>query len=518
GAYRFRVSAANSDGLWNEEGASVEITLSPHFYQTTWFYLACALALGFAGLALYRLRVRRLKAREQELVLLVEERTRELRQEFAQRERAEVALRQSEEQFRQLAETIDQVFWMVDAQDGRLLYVSPAYERVWGQSLEALLQDPDVWLRLVHPDDRQLLLHRFEPLRAEMEYRMVHADGSIRWIWDRAFPLHDASGNLARIVGLAEDITERKEAEEAIRRSRDELELRVQERAAELTIANKALRSENAERKRAEEELKRAKDVAEAANRAKSEFLANMSHEIRTPMNGVIGMTELALDTELSTEQREYLDLVKQSANSLLEVVNDILDFSKLEAERLELEAIAFGLREELHQTLRPLQVRAAQRKLQLRWRIQPDVPDLLVGDAVRFRQVINNLVSNAVKFTNEGWVAVQVDAMALDHQKATLHVAVQDTGIGIPQEKQSLVFEPFRQADGSTTRKYGGTGLGLTISSRLVEMMGGRIWLESRPGHGTTFHFTALFGLVPVMQGGATQQEPVWETSPSCL
>ena len=517
GTYRFRVIAANSDGLWNQAGASVTIALRPHYYQTTWFYLACALALAFAALALYRLRVHHLKAREQELVLLVEERTHELRQEFAQRERAEVALRQSEEQFRQLAETIDQVFWMVDARDGRLLYVSPAYERVWGQSLNALLQDPAVWLQFVHPDDRELLLRRFQqPLSPEMEYRIVRADGSLRWIWDRAFPVHDASGSLVRIVGLAEDITERKEAEEAVRRSRDELELRVQERTAELTIANHALRSENAERKRAEEELKRAKDIAEAANRSKSEFLANMSHEIRTPMNGVIGMTELALDTELSTEQREYLNLVKQSANSLLDVVNDILDFSKIEAERLELEAIAFGFREELHQALRPLQVRAAQRRLQLRWQVRPDVPDLLVGDAVRFRQVLNNLVSNALKFTTEGWVAVEVEATELDAQKVTLHVVVQDTGIGIPKEKQALVFEPFRQADGSTTRKYGGTGLGLTISSRLVDMMGGSIWLESQPGRGTTFHFTAVFDLVPVMEGVA-QQNLVWEASRSC-
>jgi len=517
GAYRFRVIAANGDGPWNEAGASVAITLRPHYYQTTWFYLACALALAFAALLLYRLRVHHLKAREQELLLLVEERTRELRQEFAQRERAEVALRQSEEQFRQLAETIDQVFWMVDARNGRLLYVSPAYERVWGQSLEALLQDPSLWLQLVHPDDRELLLRRFQqPLSPEMEYRIVRGDGSLRWIWDRAFPVHDTEGNLVRIVGLAEDITERKEAEEAIRRSRDELELRVQERTAELTIANKALLLENAERKRAEEELKRAKDVAEAANRSKSEFLANMSHEIRTPMNGVIGMTELALDTELNPEQREYLNLVKQSANSLLDVVNDILDFSKIEAERLELEAIAFGLREELRQTLRPMQVRAAQRGLQLRWHLQPDVPDLLVGDAVRFRQVLNNLVSNALKFTNEGWVAVEIEAVELNHPKATLHVTVQDTGIGIPAEKQALIFEPFRQADGSTTRKYGGTGLGLTISSRLVEMMGGSIWLESQPGRGTTFHFTATFDLVPIMEGVA-QADVAWEASHLC-
>ena len=496
GTYRFRVIAANSDGVWNEEGASLRVILDPHFYQTKWFYLLCALSLGFLIAVLYRLRVRRLEARQAELELLVEERTLELRQEIAQRERAEVALRESEEQFRQLAENINEVFWMVDADDGRLIYVSPAYAQIWGQTREALYEDPAAWFRAVDAEDVERL-HAWRASRAwsDLEYRIRRPDGSLRWIWDRAFPIRDQDGRLCRIVGLAEDITERKEAEEAVRRSRDELEVRVQERTVELTAANNALRSENAERRRAEEELKIARDAAEAASRAKSEFLANMSHEIRTPMNGIIGMTELALSTDLNDEQREYLDLVRLSADSLLQIINDILDFSKLGAQKMHLEAIDFSLRGELRQMLRPLQVRAKQQGLDLRWQVDSEVPEELIGDPARLRQVINNLVGNAVKFTSHGHVSVQVDAVSVDPDSARLQVEVRDTGIGIPLDKQFEVFEPFKQADGSTTRKYGGTGLGLTISAQLVEMMGGRIWLESQPGKGSTFYFTANFG-----------------------
>ncbi|HUI41592.1 MAG TPA: two-component regulator propeller domain-containing protein [Terriglobia bacterium] len=497
GTYHFRVAASDSEGAWSGNATSVAITLDPHVYQTNWFFFICALALILATMGAYRLRVRHLKVREQELVQLVEERTRALRQEFAQRERAEGALRESEEQFRQLAENIDEVFWMVDARDHRLIYASPAYESVWGQSREALLLNPGAWLDPVHPDDRERVRGHFaDPLRPDLEYRLLRPDGSVRWIWDRAFPISDPAGRLDRIVGLAEDITARKEAEEAVRRSRDELELRVEERTAELTVANQALRAENAERRRAEEELKRARDAAEAASRAKSEFLANMSHEFRTPMNGIIGMTDLALETELTAEQREYLELAKQSADSLLQVISDILDFSKIEAQKLDLEAVEFGLRHELQQLLRPLQVRAERRALHLRWQVRPDVPDGLVGDSVRLRQIVANLVSNAIKFTDEGWVAIDVESLSVSGAGVQLHVAVQDTGIGIPAEKQNLIFEAFRQADGSTTRRYGGTGLGLSISAQLAELMGGRIWLESKPGQGSTFHFTAPFQL----------------------
>jgi len=302
-------------------------------------------------------------------------------------------------------------------------------------------------------DDRRVMKTGSTLFNREEEF--VTFEGFKRTILTTKVPLRNKAGEIVGLVGICRDITERKLAEE---------------------------------------ELRRAKDAAEVASRAKSDFLANMSHEIRTPMNAVIGMTELLLGTTLEAEQRDYLETIRDSADSLLEIINDILDFSKIEAGKVELESNPIEVREWLGDAVRTLGIRAHAKRIELAFEIDDAVPQFVMGDGLRLRQVILNLVGNAIKFTEKGEVAVSVRVESEDHERITLHFAVLDTGIGISPEHLSKVFEAFEQADTSMTRRFGGTGLGLSISSRLVSLMGGRIWVQSQLGVGSTFHFLVPF------------------------
>jgi signal transduction histidine kinase/DNA-binding response OmpR family regulator len=288
------------------------------------------------------------------------------------------------------------------------------------------------------------------------EEKGVDSQGNESEIMTTQVPLRDKNGRITGLVGIGHDITHLKKVQA---------------------------------------EMKVAREAAEAASRAKSEFLANMSHEIRTPLNGVMGMTDLALETALTPEQREYLETVKMSGDTLLTVINDILDFSKIEAGKIDLEAIDFDLRESLESTLKTLALRADEKGLELLCEVAPEVPEIVRGDSSRLRQIVMNLVGNAIKFTGSGEIAVKVQVEGRAGLDWLCHFTVADTGIGIPGDKRKSIFEPFSQADSSTTRKYGGTGLGLTISTRLVHMMSGKIWVESEVGRGSQFHFTAQLG-----------------------
>jgi PAS domain S-box-containing protein len=380
-------------------------------------------------------------------------------------------LRQANERLDLAVRGSDIALWENNMPDGDFLrgrrYYVNAWEQLGYQRSEIPPDDPPMSGDRVHPDERaavQEAIRKYlagESDKFELEHRLRHRDGSYHWVLTRGVAVRDAAGKPIRFVGSAVNITDRK---------------------------------------RLEEELRRAKEAAESANRAKDEFLANVSHEIRTPMNAIMGLTALVLGTDLNEGQRQSLTTVKSAANNLLGIINDLLDFSKIEAGKLELSLGEFGLRATLGDTLRALAVRAHQKGLELVSNVHSDVPDALIGDAGRLRQVLLNLIGNAIKFTGKGEVVVQVRAVPdapskNDGDEVHLLFTVRDTGIGIPKEKQATIFRAFEQEDSSTTRKYGGTGLGLTISAQLAALMGGRIEVDSEPSRGSTFSFTARFG-----------------------
>ena len=376
-----------------------------------------------------------------------------------ERKRAEEALRRSEEGYRQIVNDASDLIYRADA-GGHFTFCNPTAAHIIKRPPTDLIGRH--FLELISPDKRQEAARFYgkqfidKVQTTYFEFPAVTGEGKEVWL-GQSVQIITEGGQITGFQAVARDITNRRQAEEGLQRS---------------------------------------KEAAEAANRSKSEFLANMSHEIRTPMNGVIGMTELALETDLTQEQREYLDLVRASAHSLLAVINDILDFSKIEAGKLDLDNIDFSLRDNLSETMKTISVRAHEKGLELACHVSHEVPDSVIGDPGRLRQMIINLVGNAIKFTERGEVVLSVNTEFQNGNEIFLHFAVTDTGIGIPVDKQTTIFDAFAQADGSTSRKYGGTGLGLTITSQLVEIMGGRIWVESEASKGSTFHFTVQLGL----------------------
>jgi PAS domain S-box-containing protein len=387
-----------------------------------------------------------------------------LARDITDRKRAEEALRVSRERLDLVVQSTELGLWYCDLPFDKLAWNVKCKEHF------GLPPDADITIGLfyqrLHPEDRERTRQAIERSIGQhgtydVKYRTVAPDGRVRWIRAIGQAFYDHAGKPIRFDGVTVDDTRQKQAEE---------------------------------------ELRQAKEAAEAANRAKDEFLANVSHEIRTPMNAILGMTELALDTPLTEDQRQSLRTVKSAADNLLGIINDLLDFSKMEAGKLELAPADFSLRAAVGDVLRALAVRAHKKGLELVCHVQPDVPDALVGDAGRLRQVLLNLVGNAIKFTDAGEVVVRVEAAGdpAPEGEVGLQFAVRDTGIGIPKDKQESIFRAFEQEDTSTTRKYSGTGLGLTIAARLVALMGGQIIVDSAPGRGSTFAFTARFGLQP--------------------
>ena len=399
----------------------------------------------------------KLKEANDDLELRVEVRTKELQLEVGQRVRAQETLFEERQVLRALIDNVPDYMYVKDT-GCRFIVANAAVARQMGaKSPEELLGKTDFdfyprELAATFFEDEQKVI-RSGQAEVNREESGLDPQGNVSQVLTTQVPLRDKNGQVIGLVGIGHDITHLKKIQA---------------------------------------EMQRAREVAEAASLAKSEFLANMSHEVRTPLNGIMGMTDLALETELTREQKEYLETVKISADSLLTVINDILDFSKIEAGKIDLESVDFDVRDSLESALKTLAVRADEKGLELLCEVAPEVPEVARGDITRLRQVLLNLVGNAIKFTNEGEVSVKVRPEARAGCELILHFTVSDTGIGIAEDKREVIFDPFAQADSSTTRKYGGTGLGLTISNRLVQMMGGRIWVESEEARGSHFHFTA--------------------------
>ena len=487
GSYRFRVIACNSDGVWNELGASFYFDLAPRFYQTFWFYLLCASALALMAVASHRLRIRQLKVREKELACRVEDRTSQLNEQRAF--------------LRQVIDLNPSLIFAKD-REGRFTLANQALAETYGTTVENLLGKTDAQFARnkedehFRRDDLEVmndLVEKFIP-----EEIITDATGNTRWLQTIKRPIVSLNGTASQILGVATDITERKQAAE---------------------------------------ELRKAKETAEEATRAKSEFLANMSHEIRTPMNAVIGLTGLLLDTRLDSEQQEFVEIIRTSGDSLLTIINDILDFSKIESGKLELEQQPFNLTECIENMLDLIASQAAEKGIELCYTVDDDIPDTIIGDVTRLRQILLNLVNNAVKFTHEGEVVITVTAKPIEEcgnlngdvaspaphphtltdssaLACELHFAVKDTGIGIPEEDMNRLFRSFSQVDSSTTRTMAARDSGSPSASDLqkswVEVCGSKANTVSAPLSISRFahrHFQAILTSISTLSSLSFQE-----------
>lgn len=445
GSYRFRVKASNHDGVWNEQGVELKVRVQAPPWKTLWAYALYLLTAAVAILLFSRAQAKK-RQRAAELARANEV----LQKEVAHRQAKAAALQREKEKTQTYLDVAGVLMMVVDAEGT----VSPINQRsceVLGYEEEEIVGK--TWFDFIPEGQRREVMARYESgdFEEAYEYSVEARGGEERIVEWHTTQLPSADGRPVGTLSSGADITQ-------VRR------------------------------------LKAAKESAEVANRAKSQFLANMSHEIRTPMNGVLGMTELLLEGELNDRQRKFADTARRSARNLLDLLNDILDFSKIEAGKLELEIVDFELREMIEDVAELFSESSHEKNLELLCMIEDEVPNALRGDPTRLRKILSNLVSNAIKFTDEGEVAVRVSAFDTGKLEAGLRFEVRDTGVGLEPEARDRIFDAFQQADGSTTRKYGGSGLGLSISTELAAMMRGEMGVESSPGGGSTFWLQSVW------------------------
>ncbi len=465
GEYVFKVKGSNNDGLWNETGASFKIRVVPPFWKTGWFYFVCAFLVIFSGFSIYRFRVSQLKKRKEELETIVAHRTEELKNANKEMEKLSI-----------VAQKTDNAVMIMDT-NGNFEWVNEGFTRMFGRTLEQLIRERSSSFigGSTYPNIAEIV-HTCVAERKTVTYESIDETRSGKKIWTQTTltPILDRQGNLVKLIAIDSDITRIKESEERIKKQNEE----ILKQAREVKQAYEIARQE--------------REAADMANRSKSLFLARMSHEIRTPLNGVIGFADLLLETELNEQQAEYIMAITRSGETLLSLIDDILDISKIEAGKLAFENNDFDPEVLAFDVCNLILPRVGDRQIEVLCKIGDSVPAFVKSDPGRIRQVLSNFMSNAAKFTAEGEIELKLDIEEEKNGRLKMHSTVRDTGPGIPKDKHEAIFELFQQANGSYARKYGGTGLGLSICKQIAKLLQGDAWVESEPGKGSTFHFTA--------------------------